>query len=327
MNLKPAVSIIVPVYNVKAYLAECLDSILGQDFTDFELLLVDDGSTDGSGVVCDRYAAADSRVQVLHKPNAGVSSARNEGLDHARGTWIMFVDADDLLSPDALSSMMANAAGNDADIIQLGIKTFAGSFKGSSPAPVSQKMVSAGDYINGLMQYSIPGGPVAKLYRRAAIDNHHLRFDTGLKIGEDVIFNLHFVFYTRCNIHISSKVVYHYRQNLKSAVHKRDNAPSYIKFNNAMQAFWAAHPGVITPAQLVTFTAMALYFSLIGSGRYPAPIIFKQIAMARGQAGATVHHDFDTYLRLTAKGRLISNMYLAKCYARAKLYRLKKRLF
>lgn len=95
MNNNPKISIIVPVYNVEQYLPRCIDSILNQSFADFELLLIDDGSKDKSGAICDEYAAKDSRITVFHKKNGGVSSARNVGLDNARGEWLAFIDGDD----------------------------------------------------------------------------------------------------------------------------------------------------------------------------------------------------------------------------------------
>lgn len=93
----PKISVIVPVYNVEKYLRRCIDSILAQTFTDFELLLIDDGSKDNSRDLCDGYAMKDERVRVFHKKNGGVSSARNLGLDNAKGEWVSFVDADDYL--------------------------------------------------------------------------------------------------------------------------------------------------------------------------------------------------------------------------------------
>lgn len=95
MNNNPKISIIVPVYNVEQYLTRCIDSILNQSFADFELLLIDDGSRDKSGAICDEYAAKDSRIRVFHKENGGVSSARNIGLEKARGEWLAFIDGDD----------------------------------------------------------------------------------------------------------------------------------------------------------------------------------------------------------------------------------------
>ena len=95
----PNISIIVPVYNAEQWLERCIDSIVAQTYADWELLLIDDGSTDCSGAICDRYAASDPRIQAFHKPNGGVSSARNLGLDHAQGEWITFVDSDDYTYP------------------------------------------------------------------------------------------------------------------------------------------------------------------------------------------------------------------------------------
>lgn len=94
-NINPIISVIVPAYNAEKYLRRCIDSILAQTFTDFELLLIDDGSTDKSGEICDEYADKDARIRVFHKPNGGVSSARNVGLDNALGEYICFCDADD----------------------------------------------------------------------------------------------------------------------------------------------------------------------------------------------------------------------------------------
>lgn len=111
------VSIIVPVYNIKEYLPRCVQSLLGQSFGDFEILLVDDGATDGSGALCDELAKGDGRIRVVHKPNGGLSDARNAGLDAATGEWILFVDGDDYLVSDAVERLLAQAS-QDADFIQ-----------------------------------------------------------------------------------------------------------------------------------------------------------------------------------------------------------------
>ena len=101
----PKVSVIVPVYNVEKYIGMCIESILKQSFPDFEIILVDDGSRDNSGIICDKYATEDSRVRVLHQPNGGVTSARCNGVKNAKGEWITFVDADDTLPVDALKTI------------------------------------------------------------------------------------------------------------------------------------------------------------------------------------------------------------------------------
>ena len=117
------VSIIVPVYNTEPFLSRCLDSILCQSFTDFELLLIDDGSTDGSGAICDDYAERDSRIRVFHKENGGVSSARNLGIDNSKGEWLYFADSDDELLPNGLQTLV-NCIDEDVDVVMGGYEKF-----------------------------------------------------------------------------------------------------------------------------------------------------------------------------------------------------------
>lgn len=114
---KGVISIIVPVYNVSDFITSCIDSILSQSYKNFELLLVDDGSNDGSGAICDNYAGKDNRIKVIHKKNEGVSIARNTGLDIASGEWITFVDADDNLGEDSLQIWISTAEKHNADIV------------------------------------------------------------------------------------------------------------------------------------------------------------------------------------------------------------------
>ena len=116
----PEISVIVPVYKVERFLPACIDSLLAQTFTDFELILVDDGSPDNCPALCDAAAEKDNRVRVLHKPNGGVSTARNAGLDMARGKWIAFVDSDDSVQPDYLEKMHTAALAVGADIALCG---------------------------------------------------------------------------------------------------------------------------------------------------------------------------------------------------------------
>lgn len=102
ININSLISVVVPIHNAEWTMDKCISSVLAQIYTDYELLLIDDGSKDGSGRICDNYALQDKRIKVVHKENGGVSSARNVGLDLAQGTWIVFIDADDWLEPDAL---------------------------------------------------------------------------------------------------------------------------------------------------------------------------------------------------------------------------------
>lgn len=117
----PTISIIIPVYKVEKYLSKCLDSIAAQTFTDWECILIDDGSPDASGKICDEYAQKDSRFVVIHKKNAGVSAARNDGLKNARGKWISFFDSDDTIDKETYEDSLKVAEEKNADLVQWGI--------------------------------------------------------------------------------------------------------------------------------------------------------------------------------------------------------------
>ena len=114
--MEPLISVIVPIYNVKAYLDRCVESLLGQSYKDLEIFLVDDGSTDGCGKVCDRYAAQDPRITVIHKKNGGLSDARNAALDAAQGEYYAFVDGDDWIEPQMYETLLAAMMEQDADL-------------------------------------------------------------------------------------------------------------------------------------------------------------------------------------------------------------------
>ena len=117
MNGNPKVSVIVPIYKAESYLYKCIDSLLTQKLADIEILLIDDGSPDGSGMICDEYARKDSRVKVFHKSNGGVASARQCGLDHACGEYVIHADPDDWVESDMLQSLYEKAVEEDADMV------------------------------------------------------------------------------------------------------------------------------------------------------------------------------------------------------------------
>lgn len=175
------ISIIVPVYNIENYLPRCMDSLFAQTCPAFEVILVDDGSTDSSGVLCDRYAAQDPRIQILHKKNGGLSSARNAGLDAARGQYIMFLDGDDYLAPCALrllSEVVAEVG--DFDFIQFHYAETDGSWQAAPTQTVSIQICTE---LREMFCYIYQHGGVAasactKLYQAALIKK--LRFREGI---------------------------------------------------------------------------------------------------------------------------------------------------
>lgn len=134
------VSVIVPIYQVEPYLEKCVDSILAQTYSELEVILVDDGSPDNCGAICDRYAEQDTRVHVVHKENGGVSSARNAGLDAASGTYVMFTDADDCPDPDLVETMVRALEQNDADLVTV-------DFRAVTPSGTKEKIMSLQDSV------------------------------------------------------------------------------------------------------------------------------------------------------------------------------------
>ncbi|MCI5606734.1 MAG: glycosyltransferase [Treponema sp.] len=208
--MTPKISIIVPVYNVEKYLKRCIDSILAQTFTDFECILIDDGSPDNCPAICDEYAKADKRIKVIHQENKGVSAARNAGLDTAKGEWIGFVDSDDWIEPNMYEQMLGSVNKNVDVIIcsVFGIENKVLKKEFDSSAAVK--------YLFG--DKGFQGYVWSKIIRKEIIGNS--RFDTRYKYMEDLSF-LYEVFH-KCNNFIwNTTPLYHYEQNETSCVHQK----------------------------------------------------------------------------------------------------------
>lgn len=177
------ISIIVPIYNAEQYLHRCIDSILAQSYTDFELLLIDDGSKDSSGAICDEYASRDTRVHVFHKENGGVSSARNLGLYNAKGEWITFIDSDDWVKSEFLEKLIDSG---DADLIVGGsIRT---SGRKEQLLDIRYDKNTIPDFLNQYLDNLLLLAPWGKLLRRTIITENHIRFDEHTRFGEDTLF-------------------------------------------------------------------------------------------------------------------------------------------
>lgn len=219
--MTPKISIIVPVYNAEAYLNQCVDSILQQGFDDFELLLVDDGSPDNSPAICDEYAEKDNRVKVLHKPNGGVSSARNAALDIAVGEFVVFIDSDDYVDKNYLSGMLdaekRNRAEGKSTLIITDYQPFSekGLEKRSFPEPfcIDCDSASAQSFRDLVFEFRV-FPPYCKLYRLDVIKAAGLRFDTEIKSAEDFDFNMRYIEKTD-RICYEPSTAYHYRVGYK----------------------------------------------------------------------------------------------------------------
>lgn len=230
-NESVAISVIVPVYNSEEYLAQCIDSILAQTYTDFELILVDDGSTDSSGKICDDYARGDNRVIVIHKENAGVSAARNDGIERAKGNYITFVDSDDYIDSNFLESSFIAIGEAASDLLICGymIEVF------NCGKLVKTYIRSAGDCkytIKPLLEDMVTklrnvhlGTPWGKLFKRNVVNRYKIRFRVDMDYGEDTYFVYQYLdtFHDEMPVVFIEKAFYHYRLGDGNSLSQRYN--------------------------------------------------------------------------------------------------------
>ena len=226
------ISVIVPVYKVEPYLRICIDSILAQTLTDFELILVDDGSPDNCGAICDEYAAVDDRVVVIHQKNQGVSAARNAGIDwvfaNSTSKWITFVDSDDAIEPSYLAILHRYITEQDGDVATVNGYTFCEDSElteGDVPATLSQVMSGKQACISFYQEKGvIAPQPWGKLCRRTLFEK--LRFQTGITYAEDedVVVRL---MYMATKVVIINAGAYGYRQRGDSAVWRKFSMWAY----------------------------------------------------------------------------------------------------
>ena len=218
----PKISIIIPVYNVGKYLEQCVESILSQAFSDYEVILVDDGSTDNSGSICDLYSGKYVQVLTIHKENGGLSDARNVGLQHATGEFILFVDADDYIFSDSLAAINISIEETpDVDVVFLeAVKVFEdgstislgdGYQKDSIKEKTHEEVIA---HISKLPKF--PGSACTKLIRRSLINEHSIFFKKGL-LAEDIDWTVRLLLAAR-KYNYCQNDYYYYRQNREGSI-------------------------------------------------------------------------------------------------------------
>lgn len=183
------VTVIVPVYNAEKYLDQSIQSVLNQDCKDFELILINDGSNDGSGDICDVYAAKDKRVKVFHKTNGGVSSARNLGIENAAGEWITFIDADDYISTNYFKVLESETV---PDMILQGF-TFVEQCHVIKYITYHFEELVLEEFLTKYHVYPYFSSSWSKFYKRGILQRHKIRFEELLTFGEDTLFNLNYL--------------------------------------------------------------------------------------------------------------------------------------
>lgn len=215
------ISIIVPVYNTEQYLPQCIDSILSQSYADFELLLIDDGSTDGSGTICDAYAQKDKRVRVFHKENGGVSSARNLGLEKAGGEWICFVDSDDELMPNGLQ-VMVDGISDEVSMVIAGYIIC--DDNGTITYSIDKRVSCIIDIEKAVKELFAPsdyyyqGYICSKLLKRSVICRNNIGFSEDVFFNEDRLFLMQYICIIEKNVFYTTIPVYKYFERAGSAM-------------------------------------------------------------------------------------------------------------
>lgn len=321
----PFCSFIVPVYNTAAYLSRCVDSILAQSCGDFELLLVDDGSTDGSGEVCDAYARKDSRVRVLHQPNGGHTAARNAGLARASGGYIAFVDSDDWIDPDLVADCCLRVQTHEADILWYGYRLVREGRAAEKTQPYPPGFYGREDIVKAVLPTALTGGRFSlceRFIRRELAASCQAAVSPGILLGEDLLCCVRAAAYAR-SLWVLPGCYYNYFQRRDSVTHTYRN----YTFENwlLVRAGLCAQVGDILPdfrAQLGCCSIRFLHRAVLGEltrsgagpkalrrvrktlGRAPFPADLKAAAVPPGKRAAR-------FKRFCLRRRLVLVLWLA----------------
>ena len=221
MNTKKGlIGVIVPVYKVEKYIAECIESILAQTYTNFRLILVDDGTPDNSGKICEEYAKKDPRITVIHQENAGVTRARARGVEEAGNCeFITFVDSDDTITCTALYELLT-AISEEIDIV---VSDFHGSFTNYSS-------ISIEEYRHYLLaEKKVSLSPWGKLFKRTLFDDFTFHIPRDITVGEDLVMNIRLSFKTEKDIKLVNKNIYNYREYCNSTFHSHIRTLDYAQ--------------------------------------------------------------------------------------------------
>lgn len=221
MSENPLVSVIIPAYNTEGYIGKCLKSVQTQTYENLEIIVIDDGSTDGTGEICRRFAETDRRFRVLHKENSGVSDSRNLGLEQAKGKYLVFVDSDDHVKPDYVHTLLSEAEGEDVQLVcgEFSFEEDGREVKHDSILGEGERMLLTRDEAIGLLpnKGSFQGYICSKLFLSEVIQRERLRFDRNVKVWEDMLFCLEYL--TRIQkVSYVGRPIYAYVQRSGSAM-------------------------------------------------------------------------------------------------------------
>jgi len=237
----PAVSIIIPVYNAEKSIGRCIDSILTQEFEDFELILINDGSKDSSGEILDEYAAKDARVRVIHKPNSGVSATRNLGLKEAKGKYIQFLDADDWMTTDSTKILYRAMEEDACDMVVAGFYRVVGELVARKSSIETDRILTLQEYSELMMDNPADyyyGVLWNKLYRADLIRQYNIHMDESLSFCEDFVFNLDYLVHTE-KIRALNVPVYYYVKTEGGLVSKNMNPVRLVQMKLSVFSYYS----------------------------------------------------------------------------------------
>ena len=261
----PLVSVIVPVYKAEAYLHKCVDSLLAQTMTDFEVLLIDDGSPDRSGAICDEYAAKDSRIRVFHKENGGVASARQVGIENVRGEYTIHADPDDWVEPTMLEELYAKAKEDDADMVICDI--YMNFYEKEIYTFQDIKKMSVDFVLVELLKGKIHGSLCNKLVKSSCFFGGKVNFNISLSLGEDLSFCCKLLNNENFKISYLNRAYYHYIQhnNVNSQTKERDKNKRLLNGINLyddLKSFFSKSNLLIVIDDLCKYRELVDYFVL-----------------------------------------------------------------
>lgn len=292
------ISIILPIYNAEQYLHRCIDGILAQSYTDFELLLIDDGSKDASGDICDEYAAKDTRVRVLHKANGGVSSARNLGLDNAQGEYITFCDADDYVGVGWLAAY-SEAIASHVDLAIQGYDAIDGdnTVEKNLSSCQGDTIAEKRQLITSLMSQDMYGYLWVKLFRRAIIEEHAIRFDTQSTFREDEQFFSKYMEYA-ASFTCVDRVGYYYIVPPVGKSYLRDPYYSIFPIFQSLDAIYAGElPETICLQHYVNVKDSAVRYLALGNRLSAYHLdLYRRVVQSTGKNKSFKHRMLNTII-------------------------------
>lgn len=226
--MKPIVSILIPVYNVEKYLRKCIESVINQTYKNLDIVLVDDGSTDNSGLICDEFALLDNRIKVYHNDNRGVSYSRNFGLSRCVGEYLVLLDSDDYVTYDYVELLIEQTYRDDYDLVICNQKMVFNDY--SYDLSIDYGRLTGIFKKDLYILYNLMMGPVVKLYKMSIIKDNHITWPLGLSFSEDRVFNYEYSMHIKKYNYIN-KALYSYCHFRSNSLSRRRSLKS---FNDAM---------------------------------------------------------------------------------------------